>query len=93
MTRFAWPSLELEIRIRFQLRSRRGKPTRHAGQVVHVQILQWDARTDRRTFTGPRFQRMFRSESAALACTHRTLVVAVLSPFYCFCATAPRYVG
>jgi len=59
---------ELEIRIPFSnYASRRGEADfATQGQVVHVHDSQWDGeKLIGVRFTGPRFQRMFRSESAA----------------------------
>src|SRR6266446_3552573 len=59
---------ELEIRIPFSnYASRRGEADfATQGRVVHVHESQWDGeKLIGVRFTGPRFQRMFRSESAA----------------------------
>ena len=59
---------ELEIRIPFSnYASRRGEADfATQGRVVHVHDSQWDGeKLIGVQFTGPRFQRMFRSESAA----------------------------
>ena len=59
---------DLEIRIPFaQYASRRGEADfTTQGRVVHVHESQWDGeKLIGVQFTGPRFQRMFRSESAA----------------------------
>ena len=59
---------DLEIRIPFaQYASRRGEADfTTQGRVVHVRESQWDGeKLIGVQFTGPRFQRMFRSESAA----------------------------
>ena len=59
---------DLEIRIPFSnYASRRGEADfATQGRVVHVHESQWDGeKLVGVRFTGPRFQRMFRSESAA----------------------------
>ena len=59
---------DLEIRIQFsQYASRRGETYfTTQGRVVHVRDSQWDGeKLIGVQFTGPRFQRVFRSESAA----------------------------
>jgi hypothetical protein len=59
---------DLEIRIPFsQYASRRGESDfTTQGRVVHVRDSQWDGeKLIGVQFTGPRFQRVFRSESAA----------------------------
>jgi PilZ domain-containing protein len=69
MTRFdVAVGSDLEIRIPFSnYASRRGEADfTTQGRVVHVRDSQWDGeRLIGVRFTGPRFQRMFRSESAA----------------------------
>lgn len=69
MTRFdVAVGSDLEIRIPFSsYASRRGEADfATQGKVVHVRDSQWDGeKLIGVRFTGPRFQRMFRSESAA----------------------------
>jgi len=69
MTRFdVAVGSDLQIRIPFaQYASRRGEAGfTPQGRVVHVHESQWDGeKLIGVQFTGPRFQRMFRSESAA----------------------------
>ena len=56
---------DLEIRIPFSTRRGEADFTTQ-GRVVHVHESQWDGeKLIGVRFTGPRFQRMFRSESAA----------------------------